>query len=114
MICKLWLVSHSTTFKDEITASALRPILKHIMVTHLLTCDEDSVLVSEMKERIKCNLETCYESACVSQLIDKSTFINPCFKVEYVHHKELTVAEVEAEMLNVLSRASSEELEATS
>ena len=99
---------------EEVTASALRPILKHIMGTHLLTCDEDSVLVSDIKERIKCNLETRYESACVSQLIDKSTFMDPCFKVEYVHDKELTMAEVEAEMLTTLSRASSEEPEATS
>ena len=40
--------------------------------------------------------------------------MDPCFKVEYVHDKELTVAEVEAEMLTVLLRASSEEFEATS
>ena len=33
---------------------------------------------------------------------------------EYVQDKELTVAEVEAEMLTVLSRASSEEPEGTS
>ena len=64
---------------DAITASAIRPILKHIMGTHLLICDEDSVFVSEMKERIKQNLETHYKSACVSQLIDKSTFTDPRF-----------------------------------
>ena len=34
-------------------------------------------------------------------------------KVEYVHDKELTVTEVKHEMLTILSRASSEELEAT-
>ena len=34
--------------------------------------------------------------------------------VEYVHDKELTVAEVEAEILTALSRASSEEHKATS
>ena len=56
---------------DEVTALALRLILKHIMGTHLLICDEDSVFVSEMKERIKRNLETRYELASVSQLIDK-------------------------------------------
>ena len=92
---------------DEVTASALRLILKHIMGTHLLICDEDSVFVSEMKERVKCNLETCYESASVSQLIDKRIFMDPYFKAEYVHDKELTVAEVEAEILTVLSRAES-------
>ena len=37
--------------------------------------------------------------------------MDPRFKAEYVHDKELTVAEVEAEMLTVLSRA---EPEATS
>lgn len=93
--------------RDEVTALAVRPILNHIMDTHLLIRDEDSVLVSEMKERIKCNLQSRYESACVSQLIDKSTFMDPCFKAEYVHDKELTVTEVEAEMLTVLLRASS-------
>ena len=67
---------------DKVTALALRPILKHIMGTQLLTCDKDFMLVSEMKERIKRNLETCYESACVSQLIDKNTFLDSCFKVE--------------------------------
>ena len=72
------------------------------------------MLVSEMKERIKCNLETRYESTCASLLIDKSTFMDSRFKVEYVHDKELTVAEVEAEMLIVLLRACSEELDATS
>ena len=34
-------------------------------------------------------------------------------KVEYVYDKELTVTEVKHEMLTILSRASSEELEAT-
>ena len=94
---------------DEVTASALRPILKHIMGTHLLISDEDSVFVSEMKGRINRNLDTRYESACVSQLIDKNSFVDPRFKAEYVHGKELTVAEIEAEMLSILSSASSEE-----
>ena len=47
-------------------------------------------------------------------MIDKSAFMDPRFKAEHVHDKELTVAEVEAEMLTVLSRESSEESEATS
>ena len=98
---------------DEVTASALRPLLKHIVGTHLVQNDEDSVFVSEMKERIKCNLESRYKSACASQLIDKSTFMDPRFKVQYVHDKELTVAEIEAEMLTVLSRESSEDSQAT-
>ena len=55
------------------------------MGTHLLIRDKDSMFVSDMKERIKCNLEICYASACVSQLIDKNSFI-------------------EVEMLTVLSR----------
>ena len=96
---------------DEVTASALRPILKHIIGTLLLICNEYSTFVSEI---IKHSLETRYESASVSQFIDKSTFKDPCFKVEYVHDKELTVAKVEAEMLTVLSRASTKEPEATS
>ena len=98
---------------DEVTASALRPILKHIMGTHLLICDEGSVFVSEMKERIKRNLETCYESASVSLLIDKSTFMDPHFKAEYVRDKELTVAKVKAEMLTAFLRASIKDPEAT-
>ena len=54
------------------------------------------LLLCQMKERIKRDLGVWYESACVSQLIDKSTFMDPRFKAEYVYDKELTVAEVEA------------------
>ena len=49
-------------------------------------------------------------------MIDKVltlNFMDSNLKVEYVYDKELTVTEVKHEMLTILSRASSEELEAT-
>ena len=57
---------------EEVTASALRPVLKHITDTHLQLSDEDTTLVSGMKEQIKTGR---YGSAAISQLLDKSSFL---------------------------------------
>ena len=53
---------------EEVTASALRSVSKHITDTHLQLSDEDTALVSGMKEQIKTNLLGRYGSAAISQL----------------------------------------------
>ena len=53
---------------EEVTASALRPVSKHITDTHLQLADDDTALVSGMKEQIKTNLLGRYGSAAISQL----------------------------------------------
>ena len=49
-VLKLLSVLTDALSGDEVTTSALRPILKHIVGTHLVRNDEDSVFMSEMKE----------------------------------------------------------------
>ena len=56
--------------EEEVTASAIRPILKHIEEICTQKSD-DHHLIKEIKSLVLEDLSTCYESAMMSSLRDK-------------------------------------------
>ena len=54
----------------NVTVSAIRPLLKHILEELLATNDSDCALVKEMKETISDDLQARYMNGGISELID--------------------------------------------
>ena len=57
--------------EKEVSSSALRPILKHILDNCLAVKPDNGHLVTEIRSAIARDLCTCYESALISQRLDK-------------------------------------------
>ena len=83
--------------EQEVTASAIRPILKHIEDICSLQ-DEDHPLTKEIKSLIIQDLSTRYESAMMSNLLDKCTFLDPRFKADFTVDKDLVVSDLQYEV----------------
>jgi hypothetical protein len=84
--------------EKEVTCSAIRPLLQHVMEI----CeenDEDSPLLVQMKSAISGNLSPRYESAAISIIIDKCSFLDPRFKANYVADTDLVKSNLLTEML---------------
>ena len=62
--------------EEDVTASAIKPILKHIEEICTQKSD-DHHLTKEIKSLILENLSTHYESAMMSSLLDKCAFLDP-------------------------------------
>ena len=76
--------------ENHVTVSALRPLLNHLL-TNLLHVDLGSNgLINEMKDIIRRDLSTRYNSPEIAVLLDKCSFLDPRFKAEYLEDKEGT------------------------
>ena len=85
--------------EKRITCSAIKPLIKVINDKIVIPQDDDSALTLEMKDRIKADLESCYESSEISLLLDVCSFLDPRFKDTFnsEHLAVLTVLdEIEA------------------
>ena len=89
------LLTDALSVEKEVSSSALRPILKHVLDNYLAAKPDDNHLVTEMKSVIARDLCTHYESALISQLPDKCLDLK--FKTTYIVDRELIEFELQAE-----------------
>ena len=99
--------------EQEVTASAIRPILKHIEVICSLQ-DEDHPLTKQIKTLIIQDLSSRYESAMMSSLLDKCTFLDPRFKADFTADKDLVVSDLQYEVMSCSSVDELPQAESTS
>ena len=83
--------------EQEVTASAIRPILKHIEDI-CSPQDEDHHLTKEIKTSIIQDLSTCYQPAMMSSLLDKCTFLDPRFKADFTIDNDLVISDLQYEI----------------
>ena len=81
--------------EKNVTVSAIRPLLKHILEELVASTDVDCALVKEMKETIADDLQARYINGNISELIDMCSFLDPRFKTRYLEDEEETLAKVE-------------------
>ena len=84
--------------EKEVTCSAIRPLLQHV-IEICKEKDEDCPLSIQMKSAISADLCPRYESAGISLIIDKCSFLDPRFKVNYVTDTDLVKSNLLTEML---------------
>ncbi len=83
--------------EKNVTVSAVRPLLKHILEEVVASTDADCALVKEMKETIADDLQARYISGGISELIDMCSFLDPRFRTRYLENEQETLAKVERE-----------------
>ena len=94
----LSVLTDALSGEKEVTCSAIRPLLHHV-VEICKEEDEDMPLSVEMKSVISTNLSSRYESAVISLIVDKCSFLDPRFKENYVADTDLTKSNLLTEML---------------
>ena len=72
--------------------------LKHALANCLAANDDH--LVTGTKSVIASDLCTCYESALISQVLDKCCILDPRFKATYIADRKLTESELQAEVIH--------------
>lgn len=85
--CPVW--------EKNVTVSAIRPLLKHILEELLVSTDAECALVKEMRETIADDLQAQYINGGISELIDMCTFLDPWFRTRYLENEKETLAKVE-------------------
>ena len=88
--------------EQEVTASAIRPILKHTQDI-CSPQDEDHPLTKEIKTSIIQDLSTRYQPAMMLSLFDKCTFLDPRFKADFTIDKDLVISDLQYEIVDCSS-----------
>ena len=88
--------------EKHLTISAVRPLLKHIVDEILAVSAEDNTLSKEMKEIISDKIQTYYTTEEASDLLDKCTYLDPCFKARFLSDTERVLDQIvrEAEVVS--------------
>ena len=94
----LHFLTDALSGEQEVTASAIRPILKHIEEICSVK-DDDSPLTKEIKCVIFNDLSTRYNSVFMDSLLDKCTLLDPRFKADFVKDKDLVLSNLEHEIM---------------
>ena len=90
--------------EHHVTASAVRPLLNHIIKSILLVKPEDSTIISQMKTKISEDLQRHYNSLTVT-LLDKCSFLDPRFRAKYVMNKDEVIYQLKQEAIATLESA---------
>ena len=90
--------------EHHVTASAVRPLLNHIIKSILLVKPEDRVIVSQMKTKISEDLLHHYNSLTVT-LLDKCSFLDPRFRARFVMNKDEVIYQLRQEAIATLESA---------
>ncbi|XP_019858606.1 PREDICTED: zinc finger BED domain-containing protein 1-like [Amphimedon queenslandica] len=67
-----------------VTISSLKPLLHHLKTEVLIWKENDTDLTVTLKQKILSSLLSRYSSSEINDLLDKATFIDPRFRLEYV------------------------------
>ena len=90
-----------------VTVSAVRPLLSHIMDNCLHASPDDCAIVKEMKEIIGDKLQASYLHVETSRLLDKCSYLDPRFRVDYLVDKDRTLREIESEAVSIAAKLDS-------
>lgn len=98
----------------QVTASAIRPVLKHIFNNILVQVEGESDLAREMKVAIAADLQQRYNSPNVARVLDVCSFLDPRFKDQYLDDKDGTLSAVKGDCLAVLGTKGEEDVSSQS
>ena len=77
--------------EKRVTCSAIKPLIDVINMKMVVSKTSDTPLTVEIKERIKHDLETRYQSKTMSLLLDTCAFLDPRFKDRFSMEDEPVV-----------------------
>ena len=80
---------------------SVRPLLRHVLDEILVVSAEDCSLSREMKEIISDKLQTYYIHEEISDLLDKSNYLDPRLKTRYLSDEERIQSQIKQEAENV-------------
>ena len=100
----LSLFTGALSGENHVTVSALRPLLNHLLTNLLHVEPGSNGLINEMKDIIRRDLSTCYNSPEIATLLDKCSFLDPRFKAEYLDGKESTLGELTSKVAALADR----------
>ena len=83
--------------EKKVTASAVIPLLQHLTNHILAASGTDNTLTTEIKERIKDNIESRYDAA-TKQLLEVCSFLDPRFKSTYVSSDTELIEKIKTEI----------------
>ena len=66
--------------EKRVTCSAIKPLLKVVYEKMLVQKDDDTTLTCEIKDRVRCDLESRYAARDTNLFLDKCSFLDPRFK----------------------------------
>lgn len=93
--------------EKRVTCSAIKPLIEVIHDKIVIPRDDDTTMTTEIKQRIKSDLDGRYQSDEMSSLLDTCAFLDPRFKDKFSLEDETVVTLMnEIEMLDELERAS--------
>ena len=83
--------------EKNVTVSAVRPLLQHILDVLLAVSSDDKPLVKELKRIICDDLHSRYTTPDISELIDKCCFLDPRFKTQHLQDKDEVLMQITME-----------------
>ena len=87
--------------EKHVTISAVQPLLSHITNSLLASNEQDNILTTQMKNTIVSDLTARYGSESISDVINKSSYLDPRFRIEYISDKERILKQIENEAVSV-------------
>ena len=87
--------------EKHVTISAVQPLLSHITNSLLASNEQDNTLATQMKNTIVSDLTARYSSESISDVINKSSYLDPGFQIEYISDKEQILKQIENEAVSV-------------
>ena len=93
--------------EKRVTCSAIEPLIEVIHDKMVIPKDDDTDLTIEIKQRIKNDIDSRYQSDEMSSLLDTCAFLDPRFKDKFTIEDETVVTLMdEVKMLDEVERAS--------
>ena len=93
--------------EKRVTCSAIKPLIEVIHDKMVIPKDDDTDLTIEIKQRIKNDIDSRYQSDEMSSLLDTCAFLDPRFKDNFTIEDEIVVTLMdEVKMLDEVKRAS--------
>ena len=93
--------------EKRVTCSAIKPLIEVIHDKMVIPKDDDTDLTIEIKQRIKNDIDSRYQSDEMSSLLDTCAFLDPRFKDKFTIKDEIVMTLMdEVKMLDEVERAS--------
>ena len=88
--------------EKHVTISAVRPLLSHITNSLLAASEQDTTLATQMKNTITSDLTGRYGSEDISDFLNKCSYLDPRFRIDYISDKERIIKQIENEAVSVV------------
>ena len=98
--------------EKRVTCSTIKPLMEVIHDKLVIQKDDDTPLTNEIKQRIKNDLDSRYQSVEMSSLLGTCSFLDPRFKDKFTIEDETVVALMdEITMLDEIERSNNQSTE---